>query len=81
MTLTEILTTRLPPDLAAKVENKAKNNRWTVSQTLAYIIDQHFAAYSTRKRFTCPRCQVWIEAEVTTDGEAVCPACENDITI
>lgn len=39
-------------------------------------------AGAIRRTVTCPRCGKVIEVEVNTfDGSAVCPACENDITI
>ena len=35
-----------------------------------------------RQRFTCPRCQTWVETEVNNfDQSAVCPSCENDVII
>jgi len=39
-------------------------------------------AGDSRKRFTCPRCNVWVEAEVNNfDGAAVCPSCENEVQV
>ena len=32
-----------------------------------------------RRRFTCYRCGTYVEAEINTDGDATCPACENVI--
>jgi ribosomal protein S27AE len=39
-------------------------------------------AGTSRKTTICPRCGKSIEVEVNNfDGSAVCPVCENDITI
>ena len=32
-----------------------------------------------RRKFTCYRCGKYVEAEMDTDGDATCPACENVI--
>ena len=32
-----------------------------------------------RRKFTCYRCGTYVEAEMDTDGDATCPACENVI--
>lgn len=34
-----------------------------------------------RRKFTCYRCGKYVEAEMDTDGDATCPACENVIDL
>lgn len=37
--------------------------------------------YTVRRRFTCPRCGKFVEAEVDEAGRTVCPACENTVVV
>ena len=34
-----------------------------------------------RRKFTCPRCNIFVEAVVYENGDAVCPHCENSVHV
>jgi hypothetical protein len=34
---------------------------------------------SRRRRFLCPRCDCFVEAELDAEGETTCPKCENTV--